>query len=56
MNEIKNTMIEISKDIIENKIYIIRNQKIMLDSDLAEIYGYETKNLNRQVKNNLEKH
>ena len=55
MNEIKNTMIEISKDIIENKIYIIRNQKIMLDSDLAEIYGYETKNLNRQVKNNIEK-
>ena len=55
MNEIKNTMIEISKDIIENKIYIIRNQKIILDSDLAEIYGYETKNLNRQVKNNIEK-
>ncbi len=55
MNKIKNTMIEISEDIIENKIYIIRNQKIMLDSDLAEIYGYETKNLNRQVKNNIEK-
>lgn len=27
----------------------------MLDSDLAEIYGYETKNFNRQVKNNIDK-
>ncbi|MFR4763254.1 MAG: ORF6N domain-containing protein, partial [Anaerococcus obesiensis] len=30
-------------------------QKVMLDADLAEIYGYETKNFNRQVKNNIEK-
>ena len=40
---------------IQDKIYIIRGQKVMLDSDLAEIYGYETKNFNRQVKNNLSK-
>ncbi|HGD6077301.1 TPA: ORF6N domain-containing protein, partial [Streptococcus agalactiae] len=37
------------------KIYFIRGQKVMLDADLAEIYGYETKNFNRQVKNNIEK-
>lgn len=38
-----------------NKIYTIRGEKIMLDFELAEIYGYETKNFNRQVKNNIEK-
>ncbi len=37
------------------KIYILREQKVMLDFELAEIYGYETKNFNRQVKNNIEK-
>ena len=33
---------------IENKILVIRGQQVMLDRDLAEIYGYETKNFNRQ--------
>ena len=42
-------------DDIKTKIYTIRGQQVMLDSDLAEIYGYETKNFNRQVKNNIEK-
>ena len=37
------------------KIYIIRGQKVMLDVELAEIYGYETKRFNEQVKNNIEK-
>ena len=40
---------------LEEKIYFVRNQKVMLDFELAEIYGYETKNFNRQVKNNIEK-
>ena len=40
---------------IKDKIYLIRGQKVMLDADLAEIYGYETKSFNRQVKNNIEK-
>ena len=40
---------------IQEKIYLIRGQRVMLDADLAEIYGYETKNFNRQVKNNAEK-
>ena len=40
---------------INNLVYIIRGQQVMLDSDLAEIYGYEVKNLNRQVKRNIDR-
>lgn len=40
---------------MESLIYEIRGHKVMLDVDLAKIYGYETKNFNRQVKNNIEK-
>ncbi|MBR3056112.1 ORF6N domain-containing protein [Candidatus Saccharibacteria bacterium] len=42
-------------EMLRNKIYTIRGQRVMLDYDLAEIYGYETKSFNRQVKNNIEK-
>jgi hypothetical protein len=38
---------------ILNKIYIIRGEKVMLDMDLASIYGVETKRLNEQVKRNV---
>lgn len=38
---------------IEKMIYIIRGQKVMLDSDLATLYGVETKNLNKAVKRNI---
>ena len=38
-----------------NKIYVIRNQKVMLDRDLAELYQVETKQLKRQVKRNLDR-
>lgn len=41
--------------IIENKIYEIRGQKMMLDFDLAEMYEIETKNLNKAVKRNIER-
>ena len=40
---------------LKDKIYFIRGVQIMLDSDLAEIYGYTTKAFNQQVKNNIEK-
>ena len=40
---------------LKEKIYYIRGQQVMLDSDLAEIYGYTTKRFNEQVKNNIEK-
>jgi hypothetical protein len=38
-----------------NKIYFIRGEKVMLDSDLAELYGVETRRLNEQVKRNIER-
>ena len=40
---------------IESKIIIIREQKVILDRDIADIYGVETKRINEAVKNNLEK-
>ena len=44
-----------SIDFIKNAIYTIRGVKVMLDADLAVIYGYTTKAFNQQVKNNIEK-
>ena len=38
---------------IRNRVYFIRGQQVMLDYDLAEIYGYEVKRLNEQVKRNI---
>ena len=43
------------EDYLKSKIYIIRGVQVMLDADLADIYGYTTKNFNRQVKNNIER-
>jgi len=40
---------------ILNRIYVVRKQKIMLDQDLADMYGVETKQLKRQVKRNIER-
>ncbi len=40
---------------IENKIHIIRNHSVMLDSDLAQLYGVETKFLKRNVNRNIER-
>ena len=42
----------LSEDLILSKIYIIRNERVMLDRDLAELYGVETKYLKRQVRRN----
>ena len=42
-------------EFIENKIYFIRNKKVMLDSDLAELYGVSTKRLNEQVRRNIDR-
>ena len=53
-NTIMSTEISlIPDDVVINKIYFIRNQKVMLDRDLAELYSVETKRLNEQVKRNL---
>ena len=48
-------LVIIDKENIKNRIYFIRGQKVMIDSDLATIYGYTTKAFNQQVKNNIEK-
>jgi ribosomal protein L23 len=42
----------IPDEIVMNKIIMIRNQKVMIDRDLAELYGVTTKQLNQQVKRN----
>ena len=39
-------------DIIKSRIHVIRGEQVMLDCDLAELYGVETKNLKRQVRRN----
>jgi hypothetical protein len=44
-----------SAQIIAQKIYLIRSRKVMLDSDLAELYGVTTKRLNEQVRRNAER-
>ena len=45
----------IDEALLKSRIYTIRGVKVMLDADLAEIYGYSTKAFNQQVKNNVEK-
>ena len=45
----------IDEELLKSRIHTIRGVKVMLDVDLAEIYGYSTKAFNQQVKNNIEK-
>jgi len=42
-------------EILASKIYLIRGQKVMIDRDLAELYGIETKRLKEQVRRNIER-
>jgi len=46
------TSLSVSVQLIERRIYLIRGQKVMLDFDLAELYGESTKRLNQQVTRN----
>ena len=60
MKKKKKSIVDDKKSIVihsylENKIYFIRKYRVMLDSDLAEIYGVTTKRLNEQVKRNLDR-
>ncbi len=50
---IKKTMIP--DEVLINKIYLVRNQKVMLDTDLAELYGVKTFRLNERVKRNIDR-
>lgn len=46
---------EISTLQIEKKIFVIRGVQVMIDRDIAELYGVETRRLNEQVKRNIER-
>jgi phage regulator Rha-like protein len=47
--------LQVSTALIEQRIYLIRGQKVMLDRDLAALYQVQTKNLNKAVKRNLDR-
>jgi hypothetical protein len=49
----ENGMTLLPDEIIINKIYVMRGEKVMIDKDLAELYGVETRRLNEQVRRNL---
>ena len=53
MEESKNKIIVFDTEVIQRKIYTIRDNQVMLDSDLANFYGVETRRLNEQVKRNI---
>ena len=55
MEEPSMEIIVVNSKTIKDKIYIVRGQQVMLATDLAEIYGYATKDFNRQVRNNIAK-
>jgi phage regulator Rha-like protein len=51
----KENRLIVPDEVLMNKIYVIRNQKVMLDRDLAELYGVKSIRLREQVKRNLSK-
>jgi hypothetical protein len=53
--ESKNPEYAIAETLVSSKIYIVRNKKIMLDRDLAELYEVETRALNQAVSRNMER-
>ena len=54
-NMTKKTEIIIPDAVVMDKILVIRGKKVMIDSDLAELYGVTTKRLNEQVKRNIQR-
>lgn len=52
MVDTNNEIMIVNEQDLRDKIYVIRGQQVMLDTDLAEIYGYDHKGFNKQVKNN----
>ena len=55
MTKKKSTTKIIPQEIIQSKIFLMRGSKVMLDKDLAELYGVETKVLKQTVKRNIER-
>ncbi|CAM3706830.1 hypothetical protein FSS13T_12290 [Flavobacterium saliperosum S13] len=50
-----NEFTALTEEVVMNQIYLIRNQKVMLDRDLAKLYGVETKVLKQQVRRNIKR-
>lgn len=46
---------EVPAELIQSKVHLIRNEKVLLDRDLAELYGVETKQLKRAVRRNIDR-
>ena len=55
MSKESSQAVSIPDEVVMNKIYFIRSQKVMLDRDLAELYGVTTGNLNKAVKRNAKR-
>lgn len=55
MIESKKNVIMLPDEVVMTKIFIIRGQKVMIDRDLAELYGVLTGNLNKAVKRNIKR-
>jgi len=55
MEENKKNKLMLPDEIIINKIFLIRGERVMIDNDLAELYGVPTKRLNEQVKRNIKR-
>ena len=53
--ELEVTVIEVTEEYLKDRLYNIRGKRVLLDADLAEIYGYTNKRFNEQVRNNIEK-
>ena len=51
----KSNVVEYQTENIKNLIYTIRGKQVMLDSDVARLYQYETKNINKAMKRNIER-
>ena len=54
-NENEIAVIEVTEEYLKDRLYMIRGKRVLLDADLAIIYGYTTKAFNQQVKNNIDK-
>ena len=55
MSEARQSIIIVPQDVITQKIFLLRGQKIMLDKDLAALYDVETRQLTRQVRRNKDR-
>lgn len=53
--DMKNAIIEITTQDVEKRLISLRGQKVLLDRDVAELYGVQTKEINQAVKNNPKK-